>query len=207
MTIRHGAASTNREPRQRRGRERVDTILDAAAAMIAAEGLASVTMHRIAQRSGTTIGSMYHFFPDVSAVVQALAERIEQDVHSLILSIDQAGIDWAALTTAAAVDAFLDEILAYGDEHPELYELMRARVRHGAPGPTHIDALMVELTRHIVAARIPKLARAEQYARSAAILGVISGISQRAADVPTPPRHTMFREMKRVIVAYLDADR
>jgi AcrR family transcriptional regulator len=199
--------ATNRQPRQRRGRERVDSILDAAAAMIAAEGLAGVTMHRIAQRSGTTIGSMYHFFADVSAVVEALAERIEQDIQSLLLAVDSAGIDWTALSTEAAVDALLDQIVGYGDEHPELFEVLRTRTKPDAPGLARIDALMLQLTGQIVAARMPQLGRAEQLARSAAILGVISGISQRAAETPSPPRKTMIREMKRVIVAYLDARR
>jgi len=201
------SSGTNRRPRQQRGRDRVDAILDAAAAMIAVNGLTSVTMHRIAQVSGTTIGSMYHFFPDVSAVVEALGERIEQDIQSLLLAVDAAGIDWAALTTGDAVDAFLDPIIEYGDSHPELFEVLRVRVKPNAPGLARIDALMLELTSQIVVARLPKLTRSDQLARSAAVLGVIGGISKRSDEVPSPPRKTMVREMKRVIVAYLDADR
>ncbi|HEY4306052.1 MAG TPA: TetR/AcrR family transcriptional regulator [Gemmatimonadaceae bacterium] len=197
----------NRRPRQQRGRERVDAILDATASMIAVDGLSSVTIHKIAQRSGTAIGSMYHFFPDVSAVVQALAERIEQDIQSLLLAVDAAGIDWAGLTTAKAVDAFLDPVIEYGDSHPELFEVLRTRVQPGAPGLERIDALMLELTGQIVVARLSGISKAEQTARASAILGVIGGISRRIDEIPTPPRRTMIREMKRVIVAYLNAVR
>jgi AcrR family transcriptional regulator len=201
------AAPPNRRPRQQRGRERVDAILDATASLIATNGLAAVTMHRIARQSGTTIGSMYHFFPDVSAVVEALAERIEQDIQSLLLALDAAEIDWASLTTAKAVDAFLDPIIEYGDSHPELFEVLRTRVEPDAAGLARIDALMLQLTGEIVGARLPGLTRAEQVARSSAILGVIGGISRRVDEVPSPPRKTMIKEMKRVIVAYLDAAR
>jgi AcrR family transcriptional regulator len=196
----------SRRPRQQRGQARVDAILDAAAAMIAEDGLASATMHRIAQRSGTTIGSMYHFFADVSAVVEALAERIEQDIQSLLLAVDAAAIDWAALTTEEAVDAFLDPTIEYAGDHPELFEVLRTRVKPEAPGLARIDALMLELTGQIVAARLPKLSRSDRIARSTAVLGVIGGISRRADEVPSPPRRTMTREMKRVLVAYLDAE-
>jgi AcrR family transcriptional regulator len=150
---------------------------------------------------------MYHFFPDVVAVVEALAERIEQDIQSLLLAVDAAGIEWATLTTAAAVDTFLDSIIEYGDEHPELFEVLRTRVKADAPGLARIDALMLELTGQIVAARLPKLTRSERLARSSAILGVIDGISRRAHEVPVPPKKTMLGEMKRVLVAYLDAPR
>jgi AcrR family transcriptional regulator len=150
---------------------------------------------------------MYHFFPDISAVVEALAERIEQDIHSLLLAVDAAEIDWAALTTTAAVDAFLDPIIEYGDEHPELFEVLRTRVEPDAPGLARIDALMLELTGQIVAARLPKLTRQARLARSTAILGVIGGISRRANEVSLLPRQAMLREMKRVLVAYLDVRR
>ncbi|HEY4305753.1 MAG TPA: TetR family transcriptional regulator [Gemmatimonadaceae bacterium] len=193
--------------RQQRGRERVDTILDAAAALIAEDSLASVTMHRVAERSWATIGSMYHFFPNVTAVIEALAERIEQDVQTLLLAVDASEIDWATLTTTAAVDAFLDPIIEYGDAHPALFALLRAQLNSEARGLARIDALMLQLTGQIVGARRPQLTRAERLGCSAAILGVIEGISRRAERVARSPKKTLLAEMKRVIVAYLDASR
>jgi AcrR family transcriptional regulator len=193
--------------RQQRGRERVDAILDAAAALIAEDSLASVTMHRVAERSRATIGSMYHFFPDVTAVIEALAERIEQDIQTLVLAVDASEIDWATLTTTAAVDAFLDPIIEYGDAHPELFALLRARLNPDTAALARIDALMLQLTGQIVAARRPQLARAERPACSAAILGVIEGISRRVDRTTRPQKRTLLAEMKRAIIAYLDASR
>lgn len=54
---------TGREPQQERGRQRVQTILDSAAAIVAQDGLAALSMQRLAKHAKTSIGSMYHFFP------------------------------------------------------------------------------------------------------------------------------------------------
>ena len=76
-------SATPRRPQQERGQRRVDAILDAAAELVAAGGIAAATMHRVAQRSRTAIGSMCHFFPDREAVLRALALRHTQALRAL----------------------------------------------------------------------------------------------------------------------------
>ena len=62
-------------PRQPRGRRRVDALLDAAAAEIGDAGYEAATMCSIAARAGASIGSLYQFFPNKAAIVQALRRR------------------------------------------------------------------------------------------------------------------------------------
>jgi AcrR family transcriptional regulator len=70
-----GAASSRmrRQPMQQRSRERVRQILRAADAILSAEGFEALTVRRIAQLAGVPVGSIYQFFPDKAAVVDALA--------------------------------------------------------------------------------------------------------------------------------------
>jgi len=68
-----GEARMRRQPRQQRSRTRVRHILEAADAILSAEGFEALTVRRIAQRAGVPVGSIYQFFPDKAAVVDALA--------------------------------------------------------------------------------------------------------------------------------------
>ena len=49
-----------------------ETLLDAAAAIVAAEGPAAVTMVAVARRAGVPSGSLYHRFPSRAALLGAL---------------------------------------------------------------------------------------------------------------------------------------
>ena len=64
-----------REPRQDRGRRRIDALLDAADAVIGEVGYEAATTNAIARRARTSIGSLYQFFPNKAAVLQALTAR------------------------------------------------------------------------------------------------------------------------------------
>jgi AcrR family transcriptional regulator len=56
-------------------REVRDAILDTTAALVAENGLASVTMSRIAEETGIGRATLYKYFPDVQAILRAWHER------------------------------------------------------------------------------------------------------------------------------------
>jgi len=70
-----GSAPLRRQPVQQRSAERVERMLDAAAALIGEIGYDGVTTTLIAKNAGVAVGSLYQFFPDKRAVVQALTQR------------------------------------------------------------------------------------------------------------------------------------
>jgi AcrR family transcriptional regulator len=64
-----------RRPVQQRSAKRVEQMLEACAALIEELGYDGVTTTLIAERAGVAVGSLYQFFPDKRAVVQALTQR------------------------------------------------------------------------------------------------------------------------------------
>lgn len=64
-----------RTPVQERSAARVQRMLDAAAALLDEVGYEATTTSAIAARAGVSVGSLYQFFPDRRAVLQALALR------------------------------------------------------------------------------------------------------------------------------------
>lgn len=77
----HLSSNLRRQPKQRRGQQRVEKILEAAALVFDEVGYEAATTHQIAERAGTAIGSLYQFFPDKVAIFNAMElrhlERVE----------------------------------------------------------------------------------------------------------------------------------
>jgi AcrR family transcriptional regulator len=71
-------------PTQARSRERLQRVLDAADDVLASEGAGAFTTTRIAQVAGVPVGSVYHYFPDKQAIVEALARRYWSDFEDLV---------------------------------------------------------------------------------------------------------------------------
>ena len=72
-----------RQPKQKRGQERVEQILDAAAIVFDEVGFEAATTHAIASQANTAVGSLYQFFPDKLAIFNALELRHVERVHTI----------------------------------------------------------------------------------------------------------------------------
>jgi AcrR family transcriptional regulator len=67
-----------RRPVQQRSAERLEIILQGARELICESGAESLKMSELAARAGISIGSLYQYFPERSAVVAALAQRYNE---------------------------------------------------------------------------------------------------------------------------------
>ncbi|WP_323796379.1 TetR/AcrR family transcriptional regulator [Nisaea sp.] len=67
--------SLRRMPNQERSRARVEHMLNCAIKVIAEKGSEAMTMSEVARLAGVSIGSLYQYFPDKSAIIRALAEH------------------------------------------------------------------------------------------------------------------------------------
>ncbi len=72
-----------RQPQQKRGQQRVEKILAAAAEVFAEAGFAAATIQQIADRANTAVGSIYQFFPDKLAIFRTLLSEHLQQIESL----------------------------------------------------------------------------------------------------------------------------
>lgn len=79
----HSSSPLRRQPKQRRGQQRVEKILEAAALVFDEVGYEAATTHQIAERAGTAIGSLYQFFPDKAAIFNAMELRHIERVEAI----------------------------------------------------------------------------------------------------------------------------
>lgn len=68
-------SDARRIPVQQRGADRVEALLDAVASIIDEEGLDGVSTTAVAYRSGSSVGVLYRYFPNVDSLLRALAQR------------------------------------------------------------------------------------------------------------------------------------
>lgn len=116
---------SSRAPQQARGRERVAAILDACARLIVIEGIAQVTMHGMARNTGTSIGSLYHFFPDKQSVLDALGERHIQALAVIteeLMAIDDSV--WIEESAGDVIARLVLPILQYSERHRDLVSMI-----------------------------------------------------------------------------------
>jgi len=64
-----------KEPRQERARQTMEAILEATTELVARDGWAKTTTNHIARRAGVSIGSVYQYFPNKTAILVRLFER------------------------------------------------------------------------------------------------------------------------------------
>ena len=190
-----------RRPRQRRGEQRVQVILDAAASLIAEHGADGLTIQALADRARTSKGSLYHFFPDLPSVLCALADRHAAAVTELTAAlVADRSIEWSRLTIAEAVDRFLSP-LSYIEAHPDLLAL--ARTPLVADTTTRRLAPIRDLATHILTQRCPALAGRRLLAAASTMVALVDGVvgyCLRSDDVSAP---LMVAELHCVLCAYL----
>lgn len=74
-------------PSQQRSRVRLRRVLDAADEVLEQDGPAAFTTTRIARAAGVPVGSVYRYFPDKQAIVEALALSYWSDFEDLIAGV------------------------------------------------------------------------------------------------------------------------
>jgi AcrR family transcriptional regulator len=109
-----GSAQLRNEPVQARSTARLTALLDAAAAAVHELGYERLTTAMVAERAGASIGTVYRYFPDRIAVLQALAGRnLERVLSGVTASVtDPAATNWRDAVSSAFdgyVDAFRTE--------------------------------------------------------------------------------------------------
>jgi AcrR family transcriptional regulator len=191
-----------RAPRQDRGLQRVELILDAAEALIAEFGVEGTSTNAIAERAKTSMGSLYHFFPSKEALIEALARRFAERKREL--NAKAVPIDRAHMSLEEVFERVVDGHARFLAESPAFVPIYDAVTQGRAAACMNeelVDAIDGQV-RDFLAARVP--AMREQDRNTAALLSVttVHGVLLTAMRLSPKARGPLFRELKRMLVAY-----
>ena len=104
-----GSAAIRVEPVQARSAARVNALLDAASHVMQELGHEQLTTAMVAERAGASIGTVYRYFPDRIAVLQAVASRnLERSSRALAGALASAKPTTVVDSLNCAVDALVE---------------------------------------------------------------------------------------------------
>lgn len=113
--------SARKSPIQERSKARVERILQAAAELIVRGGSDQLKMSEVAASAGISIGSLYQYFPEKSALIRMLAERINARSRECIRDGLKDVTDLASLQSSFA--ALVDVYYAIVNERPVMRDI------------------------------------------------------------------------------------
>jgi AcrR family transcriptional regulator len=196
------APEMRRVPVQARGRRTVARILDAAADRFAAAGFDATTTTDIARRAGVSVGSLYQFFPDKEALLDALAARHIEGIDQILLAAAQRMGEDASLEEI--VDLIVERIVAFAREQPFFGVLV---VGAGSPPVAWASArLRGELAGRVELAIAHKpITAARRRVVASVCVDLLAALLPRTLDDRGGKRPAMTRELKLALAAYLTA--
>lgn len=153
MATRVAGGRRRRKPQQQRAQATVEAIQQAVARILKREGAGAVTTNRIAEVAGVSIGSVYQYFPDKSAIFAALHLRHIEEIDRLMESIL---VEHAASPLETLVRALVEGMVEAHTGDPELYALMMTEVPQRAEGTKPFAVRMHGAFRLALASRMKK---------------------------------------------------
>ncbi|TPL52214.1 TetR/AcrR family transcriptional regulator [Mesorhizobium sp. B2-4-4] len=118
------ATAPRRRPKQERSRERIDAILSTTMRLIGEKGIDAVTMKEVGALAGGPIATVYHYFPNKSAILAMLYERFSEESRARFGEIiaEISGLE----DVTAAADRMIEDYYRRVADDPAIQDLQNA---------------------------------------------------------------------------------
>jgi len=186
-------------PKQKRSIDRFNHILDTADKLFAEMGYDTVTTNHIAESAEVAVGSVYHFFGDKDAILQALVHRYKerisevmpQDYHPPRRIPDVVQEMLGLLLAFQSVQAGLDWMLTQADtvsQAETVYALQNQ---------------VIAWVQNMIMAHFPQLPEADAHLCANAGYAIVRGMLTMAHPPNAVDGETLMRETHTALMGYL----
>jgi AcrR family transcriptional regulator len=194
-----------KSPVQARSTASVDAILEATIQVLLSVGKERLTTTRVALRAGVSVGTLYQYFPNKSALLQAVLKRHLEQVAEAVERVcrEQKGNSLRQMAPAL-VNAFLDAKMRYPKTSAAFYS-----VSSDVDGAKIALRIRVRTNKAIVAllasAREPL--KKEPQIVASMVQSAMTGMSQRILTSSAPEKEfsLLREELIFMVNAYLEA--
>lgn len=185
-------------PQQERSERRLAGFLAAAAELFAEVGFEKATMTLIAERSGSSIGALYNYFPDKQSIAFTLMNRYAQDLEA----------HWRPLMEQAEMlsheqfaDLLIERITEFVRERTAFLKLFAAPIRFRR------DPAARKASRIVIAnafrTKNPSLSNDQSMLAANVTLQIVRGMMTLYEEAEPKGRVPIVTEFKKVLTSYL----
>lgn len=181
-----------RKPKQARARQKVELILEAAIRLLEQGGSGALTTNAVAETAGVSIGTLYQYFTNKEAILDALADREIVTIDARLRdAVTDAAITIPEQRVSAIVTAFVASFTGKQGAHRLIIE--HALSRGGIRTTTLLSDMITYLSfeRRTGAFRAP-LPEADAFVLIHAFAGVLRALVMEAN---APPRDQVERSL------------
>ena len=186
------------KPQQERATLRLANFLDAAAELFAEIGYEAATMTAIAERSGSGIGTLYHYFPDKQTMAFALLNQYAQEIEAHWKPLME---QTETLSHAAFAETFLERITEFLRQRPAYLKLLAAPIRFSRD-PAARRALRVAIA-NAFRAKDPSLTNEKAMLAANITLQMVKGMTTLYAEAGPGEKPLIITEYKKALTLYL----
>ena len=185
-------------PQQERSVRRLAGFLEAAAELFTEVGYEAATMTAVAERSGSSIGALYNYFPDKQSLAFTLLSQYSQELEAHWRPLMQRV---ETLTHAEFADRFIECITEFAQRRPAYLSL------HAAPIRFRRDSATRKASRVAIAnafqAKNPRLSNEEAFVAANVTLQIVKGMMTFYEEADPKVKRLVVAEFKKVLTLYL----
>jgi AcrR family transcriptional regulator len=198
MTETQVSSRRPKPPTQERGEKRVADLLAAAEELFASSGYEATSMNAIASLAGSSIGSLYQFFPNKESVGGALLNRYTDEI---VLLLDQWQLSLPE-TPMEVASGLISIVLGYVSKRPACRVLSETPsvVVAGSYGMVRLSAAIQDL----LTTFDPSIKRSELSGIALATYLILKVALQGVRMVDKSKSAGVRKEMQRALGSYLE---
>lgn len=187
-----------KQPRQARAQHTVDAIIEAAARILEEQGHGSFTTNAVADLAGTSIGTLYQYFPDKDALLGALIAR---ETSRLVEDVETASVVAAG---RQALDGVIEAAVRHQVRRPRLARLLDLEEAHLPfdAGTQLVRTRFVILLADILA-RPDLPLQSDMPAATADVMAIIRGMLDAAGERGEDGQEVLVMRVRRAVLGYL----
>jgi AcrR family transcriptional regulator len=191
-----------RHPVQTRAKHKVQLILEAAMQLMEKGGMALLSTNAIAETAGVSIGTLYQYFPNKEAVLEALADQEMDALSARVLLILQ---DTAVATPQERVSRIVNAVVSSFGKRRRVHRLV---VEYSlARGGQRVVPLMRQIIALLTSRRLPAAGKAMSEANAFVLANAFTGVMRAMmmqTDEPGPAQDEIEEALGRLIVGFVN---